>query len=44
MADPPNDAVGQQVGQGTVDRGMRLAENEGQLRRIDDGRPAEGIK
>ena len=40
MADPPNDAVGQ----GAVDRGVRLAENERQLRRIDEGRPAEGVE
>ena len=27
-----------------VDRGVGLAENERQLRRIDEGRPAEGVE
>ena len=40
----PGDALGQQVGKGAVDRRVRLAENERQFRRIDEGRPAEGIK
>ena len=29
---PPDDPVGQQAGQGSVNRGVRLAENERQLR------------
>ena len=44
MADTPGDAVGQQAGQGAVDRGVRLAEDERQLRRIDERRPAEGVE
>ena len=44
MAHPPADAFGQQVGQGAVDGRVRLAENERQLRRIDEGRPAEGVE
>ena len=40
----PGDALGQQVGKGTVDRGVRLAKNERQFRRIGEGRPAEKIK
>ena len=43
VACPPHDAVGQQAGQGAVDRRVRLAENERQLRRIDERRPAESI-
>ena len=35
---------GQQVDQGTVNRGVRLAEDERQLRRVDEGRPAEGVE
>lgn len=41
---PPDDAVGQQVAQGSVDPGVRLAEDAHQLRRIDEGPPAEGIE
>ena len=44
MARAPDDALGQQVGQGSVDCGVRFAENERQLRRIDERRPAEGVK
>ena len=44
MADPVDDAFAQQVGQGAMDRGVRLAQDERQLRRIDEGRPAEGIE
>ena len=44
VADPPRVAVGQQAGQSAVDRGVRLAENEGQLRRIDERHPAEGVE
>ena len=44
MAHPPGDAVGQQVGQGAVDGGVRLTEDERQLRRIDERRPAEGVE
>ena len=41
---PRDDAFGQQVSQDTVDGGVRLAENERQLRRIDERLPAEGIE
>ena len=44
MADPPSDAAGQQVGQGSVDRGVGLSENERQFRPVDEGRPAEGVR
>ena len=44
MAHPPNDAIRQQVGQHSMDRGVRLAENERQLRRVDERRPAEGVE
>ena len=44
MARPRHDAFGQQVGKGAVDRRVRLAENERQFRRIDEGRPAEGVE
>ena len=44
VAHPPGDADGQEAGQGAVDRGVRLAENEGQLRRIDERHPAEGVE
>ena len=43
VVDPPNDALLQQVGQGAVDGRVWLAGNESQLRRIDEGRPAEGV-
>ena len=32
------------TGQRAVDRGVRLAEDERQLRRVDEGRPAEGVE
>ena len=35
---------GQQVCQDAVDRGVRLVENERQLRRVDERRPAEGVE
>ena len=41
---PAGDAVGQQVGQGAVDRGVRLAQDARQFRGIDERRPAEGIE
>ena len=44
VAYPPDDALGQLVGQGSVDCGVRLAEDARQLRRIDEGRPAEGVE
>ena len=44
VASPPHDASGQKAGQSAVDRGVGLAENERQLRRIDEGRPAEGVE
>ena len=44
VAYSPGNALGQQVGKGAVDRRVRLAENERQFRRIDEGRPAEGVE
>ena len=44
VADPPGVAVGQQVGQCSVDGRVRLAEDACQLRRVDERRPAEGVK
>ena len=44
MTHPADDAVGQQVGQGAVDGRVRLAEDARQLRRVDEGRPAEGVE
>ena len=44
MVYAPDDALGNQIGQDSVDRGVRLAEDERQLRRIDERRPAEGGK
>ncbi len=44
VAHPPEDAFGQQVSQDAVDGGVRLAENERQLRRIDGQRPAEDVE
>ena len=44
VAHPLDDAVGPHVGQGSVDRGVRLAENERQFRRIDERRSAEGVQ
>ena len=41
---PPDGAVGQQTGQGAVNRGVRLAENERQFRRIDERHPAEKVQ
>ena len=44
MANPPNDAFPQQVAQGSVDSGVRLAKDARQLRRVDKRRPAEGVE
>ena len=44
MAHPPRDAVRHKGGQGSVDGGVRLAQDAGQLRRVDEGRPAESVK
>lgn len=44
MAHPSHDAFGQQAGQGAVDRGVRLAEDARQLRRVDKRHPAEGVE
>ena len=41
VTDPPDDALCQQVGQGAVNRGVRLAENARQLCRVDEGHPTE---
>ena len=41
---PSHDAFGQEGAQGSVDRGVRLAEDVRQLRRIDEWRPAEGVE
>ena len=40
----PDDALGQQVAQGSVDGGARLAKNERQLHRVDERRLAEGVE
>ena len=39
-----DDALGQQAGQRSVDRGVRFAEDACQLCRVDERRPAEGIE
>ena len=44
VAHPPDDAVGQQAGQGSVDSRVGLAEDARQLRRVDERHPAEGVK
>ena len=44
VAHPPHDAVCKQSGQSAVDRGVRLTEDARQLRRIDEGRLAEGVE
>ena len=44
MARPPHYALRQQVTQGSVDGGVRLAQDERQLRRLDERRPAEGVE
>ena len=44
VARPAHEAFGQQVCQDAVDRGVRLVENERQLRRVDERRPAEGVE
>ena len=44
VAHAPDNALGQQGGQGAVDRRVRLAEDACQLRRIDEWRPAEGVE
>ena len=40
----PDDALGQQVAQGSVDGGVRLTEDACQFRRIHEGRPAEDVE
>ena len=44
MTHPPDDAVGQQAGQGAVDGRMGLAQDARQLRRVDERHPAEGVE
>ena len=44
MAHPPDDALGQQAGQRTVDGRVGLAQDTCQLRRVDERRPAEGVE
>ena len=44
VAHTPDYAFGQQVAQGSVDCGVRLAENKRQLRRIDERRSAKGVE
>ena len=44
VADPSDDALGQQVDQRAVDRGVRLTQDACQLRRVDERRPAEGVE
>ena len=44
VAHPPHDAVGQQAGQGAVNRRVRLPQDERQFRRVAERRPAEGVE
>ena len=44
MTHPPDDTVGQQIGQGSVNRRVGLAEDARQLRRVDKRHPAEGVE
>ena len=44
MADPPGVAVGQQVGQCSVDGRARLAEDACQLRLVDERHPTKGVE
>ena len=44
VRDIPGDAVGQQLGQSAVDRGVRLAQDERQLRRFDERHPGQGVE
>ena len=44
MAHPPDDAVYQQAGQGTVNRCVRLAQDERQLCRVYKRHLAEGVE
>ena len=43
VAGPLHDAFGEQVAQGLVDRGLRLAEDARQFRRVDERCTAEGV-
>ena len=44
MTDAADQSVGQQASHGSVDRGVRLAENERQFHRIDERHPAEKVQ
>ena len=44
VARPSHDAIGQQVGQGSVNGRVRLAQDACQLRRVDERHPAERIE
>ena len=44
MGDAPDDAVGQQPGQGAVDGSVRLAQDACQLCRVDEWHPAEEME
>ena len=44
VAHAPDNAVGQQVGQGSVDGRVRLAQDARQFRRVDERHPAEGVE
>ena len=43
VAHPSGDAFGQQPAQGAVNGRVRLADDERQLHRVDERRPAEGV-
>ena len=40
----PEETLGQQADEGAVDGRVRLAEDERRLRRVDEGRLAEGVE
>ena len=44
VAHAPGDALGQQAGQGAVDRSVGLAQDARQFRRVDKRRSAEGVE
>ena len=44
MGDLPDDAVSQQLGQPPVHCRVGLAQDERQLRRFDEGHPAQGVE
>ena len=44
MADVPDDAVSQHLVHHSIDPGVRLTENDRQLRRVYERSPAEGVE